>query len=112
MITPVVRAVHAQAPGKINVFLKVGSLADDGYHDVAIAYQAVSLYEEVKVVDASDFSVDVGGTVELSRVPLDGGNIAIKAARMLAARTGYPRGVHIEVAKHVPVTGGMGGGSA
>ena len=40
---------------------------------------------------ADDFSVEVGGTVELSRVPTDGTNIAIKAARLLAARTGYPR---------------------
>src|SRR4051794_19147662 len=106
------RTVHVKAPGKINVFLKVGAQLDDGYHDVAIAYQAVSLYEEVRVSESDDFQVTVGGSVELSRVPLDGGNIAIKAARMLAARTGYPRGVHIEVAKHVPVTGGMGGGSA
>jgi 4-diphosphocytidyl-2-C-methyl-D-erythritol kinase len=45
-------------------------------------------------------------------VPLDGGNIAIKAARLLAARTGYPGGAHIRIEKHVPVTGGMGGGSA
>ncbi len=112
MIKPAPRAVHAKAPGKINVFLKVGSLSDDGYHDVAIAYQAVSLCEEVRVVDADDFSVNLSGTVELSRVPTDGANIAIKAARLLAARTGYPRGAHIELAKHVPVTGGMGGGSA
>ncbi len=42
------RMVHARAPGKINVFLKVGSLVADGYHDVAIAYQAVSLYEDVR----------------------------------------------------------------
>ena len=112
MISPAPRAVHAKAPGKINVFLKVGSLAEDGYHDVAIAYQAVSLYEEVRVVPADDFSVEVSGTVELSRVPLDGSNIAVKAARLLAARTGYPGGAHIELVKHVPVTGGMGGGSA
>lgn len=104
--------VHAKAPGKINVFLKVGSLLDDGYHDVAIAYQAVSLYEEIRVYPADDFSVQVAGTVELSRVPVDGSNIAIKAARLLARRTGYRRGAHIEIGKHVPVTGGMGGGSA
>ncbi len=35
------RAVHARAPGKINVYLKVGALLDDGYHDVDTAYQAV-----------------------------------------------------------------------
>ena len=40
--------VHTRAPGKINVFLKVGTLLEDGYHDVAIAYQAVSLYEDVR----------------------------------------------------------------
>lgn len=106
------RGVHVRAPGKINVFLKVGSRMDDGYHDVAIAYQAVSLYEEVRVTEADDFSVEVEGTVDISRVPTDGSNIAIAAARLLAARTGYPGGASIRIEKRVPVTGGMGGGSA
>ena len=106
------RMVHTKAPGKINVFLKVGALLDDGYHDVAIAYQAVSLYEEVRAWEADDFSVSVSGTVELSRVPTDASNIAIKAAQLLARRTGYRGGVRLEIEKHVPVTGGMGGGSA
>jgi len=104
--------VHARAPGKINVFLKVGSLLDDGYHDVAIAYQAVSLCEDVRAYHADDFSVSFSGTVNLSRVPTDGSNIAIKAARLLARRTGYRGGVRLEIEKRVPVTGGMGGGSA
>ncbi len=104
--------VHTKAPGKINVFLKVGRLEPDGYHDVAIAYQAVSLYEEVRAVEADDFSVSVTGTVELSRVPTDASNIAIKAAQLLAHHTGYRGGVRLAIEKHVPVTGGMGGGSA
>ena len=107
-----VRTVHVRAPGKINVFLKVGALLDDGFHDVAIAYQAVSLYEDVRVAEADDFRVAITGSVELSRVPTDGSNIAIKAARLLAAKTGYRGGASIEISKHVPVTGGMGGGSA
>ena len=104
--------VHTRAPGKINVFLKVGSLLEDGYHDVAIAYQAVSLYEDVRAHPSNDFSVSVSGTVELSRVPTDGSNIAIKAARLLARKTGFRGGVRLEIEKHVPVAGGMGGGSA
>jgi 4-diphosphocytidyl-2-C-methyl-D-erythritol kinase len=104
--------VHTRAPGKINVFLKVGSLLDDGYHDVAIAYQAVSIYEDVRAYPADDFSVSVAGTVDLSRVPTDGSNIAIKAARLLARRTAFRGGVRLELDKHVPVAGGMGGGSA
>ncbi|WP_166867861.1 MULTISPECIES: 4-(cytidine 5'-diphospho)-2-C-methyl-D-erythritol kinase [unclassified Salinibacterium] len=112
MITPPRSSVHVRAPGKVNVFLKVGAIDDMGYHDVAIAYQALSLYEDVRVTEAPDFSVEVTGSVELARVPTDGSNIAIKAARMLAARTGYTGGAHIAIEKHVPVTGGMGGGSA
>jgi 4-diphosphocytidyl-2-C-methyl-D-erythritol kinase len=104
--------VHARAPGKINVFLKVGSLLEDGYHDVAIAYQAVSLYEDVRAYHADDFSVSTTGTVDISRVPDDASNIAIKAALLLARTTGYRGGVRLEIEKHVPVTGGMGGGSA
>jgi len=56
--------------------------------------------------------VRVTGTVELSRVPTDASNIAIKAAQLLARTTGYRGGVALHIDKHVPVTGGMGGGSA
>lgn len=105
-------AVHARAPGKINVFLKVGSLLEDGYHDVASAYQAVSLYEDVRAWHADDFSVAVNGSVDVTGVPTDGSNIAIKAARLLARRTGYRGGARLTIEKHVPVAGGMGGGSA
>ena len=104
--------VHARAPGKINVFLRVGELQDDGYHDVATAYQAVSLYEEVHARPADDFSVAFHGPIDCADVPTDGSNLAIRAARLLARVTGYRGGVHLDIEKHVPVAGGMGGGSA
>lgn len=106
------RIVHARAPGKINVFLGVGAVRDDGYHDVAIAYQAVSLYEDVYATHADDFSVSFGGTIDCSGLPADGSNLAIKAARMLARATGHRGGVRMQIEKHVPIAGGMGGGSA
>jgi len=107
------KVVHARAPGKINVFLKVGSLLDDGYHDLATAFQAVSLCEDVRASAAGDFSVGFsGGTIDASGLPTDGSNLAIRAARLLARVTGYRRGVHLEIEKNVPIAGGMGGGSA
>lgn len=112
-MTPAAPAsVRARAPGKVNVFLRVGALQEDGYHCVATAYQAVSLYEEVRATPADDFAVSVHGSVDVSRVPVDGANLAIRAARLLAARTGYRGGVRLAIDKHVPVAGGMGGGSA
>lgn len=104
--------VHVRAPGKLNLFFEVGDLKPDGYHDVASAYQAVSLFEDVWAQDADGFSVSVSGTVELDGVPDDDRNLAVRAARMLAKEVAYPRGVHLEIVKQVPVAGGMGGGSA
>lgn len=104
--------VRVRAPGKVNVFLEVGRLQDDGYHELATAFQAVSLFEEVAASHADGFSLAVTGTVALDGVPVDDRNLALRAARLLATETGYRGGVHLDVHKQVPVAGGMGGGSA
>lgn len=101
-----------RAPGKINVFFRVGALQDDGYHDVASLYQAVSLYEEVTAVPADGFSVRFAGPVDTSDLPTDDSNLVIRAAKLLAERTGYEGGADLTVVKRVPIAGGMGGGSA
>lgn len=106
------KVVHARAPGKINVFLKVGALLEDGFHDVATAYQAVSVCEDVWATAADDFSVSFSGPIDTSALATDGSNLAIKAATLLARKVGYRKGVHLEIEKHVPIAGGMGGGSA
>src|SRR5215207_9939591 len=105
-------AVHARAPGKINLFMRVGALEADGYHDVATAYQAVSLYEDVRAWHDDEFSVGFGGSIDTSGLPTDASNLAIRAAKLLARTVGVPGGVHLEVEKNVPIAGGMGGGSA
>ncbi len=104
--------VHVRTPGKLNLFFEVGGVQADGYHDVASAYQAVSLYEDVWAEPASDFTVSVTGAVDISGVPEDDRNLALRAARLLAQRTGHGDGVHLDIRKSVPVAGGMGGGSA
>jgi 4-diphosphocytidyl-2-C-methyl-D-erythritol kinase len=104
--------VHVRAPGKINLFLGVGPIDGDGYHALSTVFQAVSLYEDVIATDADDFSLTVSGVADPRTVPLDDRNLAMRAAKVLAAATGYDGGVHLEIGKSVPVAGGMGGGSA
>ncbi len=104
--------VHVRAPGKLNLFFEVGGVQDDGYHDVASAYQAVSLYENVWASHSDDFTVTVSGTVDVQGVPADDRNLAVRAARLVAQRIGHRGGVHLDIVKAVPVAGGMGGGSA
>ncbi len=105
-------AVHVRAPGKINVFLEVGDVQDDGYHEVATAYQAVSLYEDLWAAPADEISLSIEGDVPVDGVPVDDRNLAVRAARLLQGATGVREGVRLTIRKTVPVAGGMGGGSA
>ncbi len=104
--------MRAKAPGKINVHLGVGALQDDGYHDVATAYQAVSLHELVEATEADDFSVRFSGPVPHEHLSTGADNLAIRAAMALARRGRVKGGVALSIEKHVPIAGGMGGGSA
>jgi 4-diphosphocytidyl-2-C-methyl-D-erythritol kinase len=106
------RQVHVRAPGKINVYLGVGARSDDGYHALATVFQAVSLYEDVYASPSDDFSLEVAGDVDVSGVPLDDRNLAMRAAKLLGQTADVASGVHLRIRKGVPVAGGMGGGSA
>lgn len=104
--------VHVRAPGKINVFFEVGGAGDDGYHRVASIYQAVSRYEDVWARPSEEFTIAVSGDVDITGVPLDDTNLAVRAARLVAQRLASAGGIHLDIHKGVPVAGGMGGGSA
>jgi len=103
--------VHVRAPGKINLLLRVGAPQSDGYHEIATAYQAVGLYEELWASHARDITVAVRGT-RAAGAPLGEDNLAVRAARLLAAAADYRGGADLVIEKNVPVAGGMGGGSA
>ena len=76
--------VHVRAPGKLNLFFEVGAAQDDGYHDVASAYQAVSLWEDVYAQPADGFTLSVSGSVDVSGVPADDRHLALRARVELA----------------------------
>jgi len=112
-----VRQAVATACGKINLFFQVGSLGSSGYHEVASVYQAVDLRETVRASVAPNWRVTVAGDLtasQLAAVPGDASNLVVRAARALADAGGLadPAPLHFEIAKRVPVAGGMGGGSA
>lgn len=117
------RTVHVRAPGKINLMLHVGAVQSDGYHPLATVFQAVSLYEDVYAHLASELSVSFRGSVDTTGLVGDD-TLVHRAARLVAGQLseaqrealnvapGHLPGVRIVVEKHVPIAGGMGGGSA
>lgn len=104
--------MSARAPGKVNLHLAVGALRDDGYHDVMTVLQAVSLYDDVRVAGARDgVTCQVTGE-SADSVPLDDTNLAVRALRVLARRSGVSPAAEVQILKGIPVAGGMAGGSA
>lgn len=120
--------VTVRVPAKVNLYLGVGGLRADRYHALNTVYQAVSLYDEVTVAPSGRLVIEVqgegahagpdlggpsdqpAGATEV--VPRNSANIAARAARLMAKAAGARGGVRINLAKGIPVAGGMAGGSA
>ena len=105
--------VSVRVPAKINLALAVGRLEDNGYHQVATVFHAVSLFDELTVTpnDSDEVRLQVEGE-HRAGVPTDATNLAVKAARLLAQRAGVRGGADLVLHKGIPVAGGMAGGSA
>jgi 4-diphosphocytidyl-2-C-methyl-D-erythritol kinase len=98
------------APAKINLCLHVLGKRADGYHDLAMLMQRVSVFDrlDVTVGESRELAVVCTG------VPLapDEENIAARAVRRLLEAAGVTARVGIEIDKRIPVAAGLGGGSS
>ena len=106
--------VTVRSPAKVNLGLSVGSRDAEGYHRIATVYHAVSLYDEVKARPTEtpgEISVSVTGE-GMRRVPVDGTNLAVQAARRLAKAFDVRAGVALSIHKTIAVAGGLAGGSS
>ncbi|MDQ1689623.1 MAG: 4-diphosphocytidyl-2-C-methyl-D-erythritol kinase [Frankiaceae bacterium] len=108
---PVPSPVTVRVPAKVNLHLGVGPRRPDGYHDLQTVFQALSIYDEVTAYPAPGLTVMVKGQ-DADEVPVDSTNLALRAAALLAERTGVDAAARIGIRKEIPVAGGMAGGSA
>lgn len=107
-------SVVVRAPAKINLHLGVGGPRDDGFHPLVTVYQAISLYDDVRVVDEPGWQVAVRAAdyIHPASVPADGDNIVDRAGAALATLHGRHRTGLVTIDKAIPIAGGMAGGSA
>lgn len=106
-------SVTVRVPAKVNLQLSVGPVRRDGYHELATVFQAVSLFDEVIA------RPNPGGGVRLvisgegaDLLPVDEGNLAHRAAVLLAESLEIDPDVELALHKAIPIAGGMAGGSA
>src|SRR6476469_1836010 len=107
-------SVTVRAPAKVNLQLSVGGSRRDGFHDVATAYHAISVHDELVASTADELTVSVTAAdgTSMADVPQDRSNLAAAAAVALAERAGIEPLVRLQLTKTIPVAGGMAGGSA
>lgn len=100
-----------KAYAKINLFLDVVGKRDNGYHDISSIMQTISIYDDISLTIAPG----EGNTriiCDDSSLPTDENNILSKAVAKFKSYTNKEFTASFEVKKNIPVSAGLGGGSA
>ena len=102
--------VQEKAYAKLNLSLDVAGRRSDGYHEMVMLMQTVSVCDEVTLRFEGQ---GVRARSALRYIPGDERNLAVRAAKLFFAALGEKEpGLTIELDKRIPVGAGMGGGSA
>lgn len=101
--------IRLLARGKVNLALDVLGRRPNGYHDVAMVMQSISLADELTLEEMEE-GIHVTSSNPL--LPTGPDNLAYRAAEALMKLVGKTGGIHIHIQKMLPVAAGLGGGSA
>lgn len=103
--------VRMEAPAKINLYLDILKRRADGYHEVEMIMQTVSLFDVVTIRKTDDCDISLKSTCKIADLPQD--NTVYIAAEKFFAHTKIENpGVNISLQKKIPQGAGLAGGSA
>ena len=100
----------ATANAKINLHLEVLGIRNDGFHELAMVMQSISLSDQLKMIKSKDNNI----TLKSNNKEISNGddNLIIKAAMLLRNKVGNPQlGVDMVLEKNIPIGAGLAGGS-
>ena len=104
------KTLTLEAPAKINLTLDILGRRPDGYHDMRMVMQSVSLGDTVTVTETAEgFSL----LAEDIALPAGRPTLEQQAAESFFRYLGHPMpGLEVRLVKRVPAYAGLGGGSA
>ena len=104
-------SMREKAFAKLNISLDVTDRRPDGYHDMVMVMQTVSLCDELEIALSDSALIRVQSNLHF--IPSDERNLAAKAAHCFLSAAGIGgQGMLITLTKRIPVGAGMAGGSA
>lgn len=94
---------------KVNLWLKLGAVREDGYHALSSLFQTVGLYDLLYIAGAQHDSLEVTGPF-----PVTSGseNLVLKALDLLRKHCRTDRRFALKLVKNIPAQAGLGGGSS
>lgn len=101
--------LSTKAFAKINLSLDVCGKREDGYHNVKMVMQSVSVFD---IVTVKKIKSGIELSSNLPYLPIDSKNIAYRAAEEFFKHTGIAGGAAIDISKRIPVGAGLAGGSS
>ena len=102
--------IDIDAPAKINLTLDVLHRRQDGYHELEMIMQTINLKDRVTVEVIPEQAIKIH--TNHKELPIDGRNIAYKAAKMMIKEFNLDAGFKIHLHKKIPVGAGLAGGSS
>lgn len=96
------------SPAKINLFLAITGQRGDGYHELVSVVAPLDFGDDLSVEASRKFSLECDDP----DVPIDDGNLIIKAAKAFVEATKWTGGAHFRLTKRIPMGAGLGGGSS
>lgn len=103
------QTITCPAPAKLNLFLHVVGRRPDNYHQLQTLFRFIDLHDTLHFTLRNDGAVRRTHAIEGVAEEQD---LCVRAARLLQSETGCALGVDIAVEKHIPMGGGLGGGSS
>ena len=101
--------IKIEGNAKINLTLDILGKREDGYHEVSMVMQSVSLHDTLTL---SKTRRDIFLKISVPWLRADERNLAWRAAALVKERCGVKGGVRINLVKRIPVAAGLAGGSA
>ena len=101
--------ISLPAPAKINLSLDILAKRPDGYHDMQMIMQSVSLADRITLEKNDEGRIILDS--DLKYLPKNGKDLAERAADLFFEECGFHAGVTVTLRKSIPVSAGLAGGS-
>jgi 4-diphosphocytidyl-2-C-methyl-D-erythritol kinase len=101
-----------RAPAKVNLFLKITAIRDDGYHELYSLFAFLDLADQLEITVSDQFNLAFDGEFADDLAGDAKNNILTKTIDLFHQQFGISKNLAIKLTKNIPIGSGLGGGSS